>query len=99
MHINLATEGYCHMTWPLKVEDTICIEQNENMMIHWIRLPKLSDQKSMSQLRDMLEIPNIKDVIRYSRLRWFAYLEHMPNDNWPKKVMDFQVPGTNIRGS
>lgn len=46
-------------------------------------------QPKMSQLKDTLEIPNIKDVLHYSRLRWFRHLECMPNENWPKKVMDF----------
>ena len=50
----------------------------------------------MSQLKDMLGIPNIKDIPGYSRLRWFGHLEHMSNDNWPTKVMDFQIPGATI---
>ena len=53
----------------------------------------------MPQLRDISRIPNNKDVLRYSRLRWFGHIESMPNDNWPKKVMDFQIPGANIRGA
>ena len=69
-------------------------------MTRWICSTKVSDQRSMSQLKDMLRIPKIKDVLRYSRLKWFGHLERMPNDNWSKKVTDCQIPpGVNIRGS
>ena len=57
-----------------------------------------SYQKSLPQLKDMLGIPNIKDVSGYSRLRWFGHLEHMSNDNWPTKVVYFQIPGAIIGG-
>ena len=35
----------------------------------------------MSQLGDVLRIPNTKNVLHYSQPRWFGHLEHMPNDN------------------
>ena len=44
----------------------------------------------MSQLRDMLRIPNIKSVLRYSQLKWFGHLESMPNDTDPKKLWTFR---------
>lgn len=84
MHINDALDVYLlhtSETWLLKVEDTIPVGWNKNMMIRWVCSTKLSIQKVMFQLRDMLRIHNIKDVLCLSQLGWFGYFEHTPNDN------------------
>ena len=48
--------------------------------------------------KDMLGIPNIKDVLRYSRLRWFGHLKRMHSSHAQKRY-GFLILGANIRGN
>ena len=40
----------------------------------------------------------LRENLDFKCCRWFGHLQHRSNDNLPKKVMDFQIPGANIRG-
>ena len=52
----------------------------------------------MNELKQMLGICNINDALRYNRLRWFGHLERMQADRWPKKILNYEIPGPNCRG-
>ena len=50
---------YASETWPLKIEDTYCLERNENTIIRWICSVKLSDKKPTKELTQMIGICEI----------------------------------------
>ena len=89
---------YASETWAMRVEDLHRLERNENSMIRWMCSVKLSDRKSMAELREALGIIELKIVLQSNRLRWFGHLERMPNCKWPKKILFQKITGRNIRG-
>ena len=40
-----------------------------------------------------MSISNIKDVIRYNHLQWFSHLQHMDEEKWHRKMLNFEVNG------
>lgn len=52
----------------------------------------------MSQLRDMVGIPNITDVYITVDLDGLVILSMCQTLYWPRTVMNFQTPGANIEG-
>ena len=62
-------------------------------MIRWICSTKLSERRSMDELRRRLGLYNIAVVVQWRRLRWFGHLQRMSDDIWPKRIQDLQVDG------
>ena len=62
-------------------------------MIRWICGVKLEDRKSMFQLRSLLRVHDLRDVIRRNRLQWYGHVLRMPPERWPKQILDFEVEG------
>ena len=89
---------YASETWAVKTEDTNRLERNDNAMIRWICSTKLSERKSMTELRQALGVTDVRSMLRTSRLRWFGHLERMSDSVWPKKILSQVVPGSNARG-
>ncbi|KAI8494178.1 Transcriptional adapter 1 [Branchiostoma belcheri] len=54
--------------------------------------------QSTEQLRRRLRVHNIKDTVRYNRLRWYGHLQRMDRDRWPKRILTLDVEGPNPRG-
>ena len=52
----------------------------------------------MSDLRIRMGISSIKDIIRYNRLRWIDHLQRMYEEKWPRKILNFVVNGSCLRG-
>ena len=65
---------YRRETWPLKVENITRISRTDKMMIRWMCNVSLKDGRSSDELRDRLGIPDITEVLRKKRVRWFGHL-------------------------
>ena len=67
-------------------------------MVRWICSAKLCEKIPMSDLITRvlryLGISNIKNDIRYNHLRWFSHLQHMDEEKWPRKILNFEVNGS-----
>ena len=50
-------------------------------MIKWRCNVSLKDGKSLDELRDRLGIPDITEVLRKNRLRWFGHVMRMDAGN------------------
>ena len=72
---------YGSKTWPLKESDISRIARTDMQMVRWMCHVSLRDRKSSDELRNRLGIPNIIDVLRQTRLRWFGHVERMGIEN------------------
>ena len=72
---------YGSETWPLKVKDITRISRADKMMIRWMCNVSLKDGRSSDELRDKLGIPDITEVLRKNRLRWFGHVMRMDVGN------------------
>ena len=52
----------------------------------------------MSELRRLNGLPDVGEVIRWGRLRWYGHVQRMNTDRWPKKIINFQIDCTNPQG-
>ena len=89
---------YGSETWPLKEEDIQRIVRTDMQMIRWMCNVTLRDRKPSEELRDRLHIPNITDLLRQRRLRWFGHVERMEDGNPVKESRNIEVPGRRGRG-
>ena len=53
----------------------------------------------MSDLRTYMSISSIENVIGYNHLRWFGHLQHMDEEKWLRKILNFKVNGSCRQGS
>ena len=67
-------------------------------MVRWICSATLCEKISMSDLRTCMGISSIEDVIGYNRLHWFGHLQSMDKENWPRKILNFEVNSSYPRG-
>ena len=89
---------YGSETWPLKQEDLSRVIRTDMQMIRWMCNVSLSDRKSSEELRNRLHIPNIVDLLRQKRLRWYGHVQRMMEDNPVRQVTLLDVDGTRKRG-
>ena len=89
---------YGSETWAVKVENINRLTRNDNSMIRWTSSAKLSDRKSMSELRHFLGLLGVAEVVRWGRLRWYGHLMRMNPDNWPREILDYQIEGSYSHG-
>ena len=87
---------YGSETWSLKEEDISRISRTDMQMIRWMCHVSLSDRKSSEKLRNRLCIPNIVDVMRQNRLRWYGHVERMDDANPVSRCRSIEVEG--LRG-
>ena len=59
---------------------------------------RLRDKCTNSDLRNRLEIDSIVEAVRWSRLRWFGYVERKADEDWVKRCTNMEVEGTRGRG-
>ena len=53
----------------------------------------------MSDLRTCMSISSIEDVIGYNPLCWFGHLQHVDEEKWLRKILNFKVNGSCPQGS
>ena len=66
---------YGSETWPMRVKEVRRLEMAERMMIRWMCAVTLKNRCRSEELRKRMDIEDVADVIRKSRLGWFGHLE------------------------
>ena len=89
---------YGSETWPIKEEHLPRLARADMQMVRWMCNVSLRDRKSSEELRQRLHIPDIADVIRQRRLRWFGHIERMAVDNPVRQCQHIVVEGKRPKG-
>ena len=79
-------------TCAVKVDDIHRLVRNDHAMVRSICSALLCEK--MSDLRTCMGISSIKEMIRYNCLHWFGHLQHMDEETWPRKNLNFDVNGS-----
>ena len=69
---------YGSETWPMRVEELRRLERAERMMIRWMCEVTLKGRYKSEELRKRLDIENVADVVRKSRLGWLGFFFMAP---------------------
>ena len=56
------------------------------------------EDSESSKLLGKLEVVNVEELVRRSRLRWFGHVERKPDEDWVKACRNFEVAGKGERG-
>ena len=56
------------------------------------------DHMRNKEIRRILHISLIDEIMRCGRLRWFGHVQRRDADNVTRRVMDLAIPGTRRRG-
>jgi len=67
-------------------------------MIRWMCGVTLKDRCKSEELRKRLDIEDVTDVVRKSRLRWFGHLERKDDRDWVSACRNMVVPGNAGKG-
>ena len=70
----------------------------ERMMIRWMCGVTLKDRCKSEELRKRLDIEDVADVVRKSRLRWFSHVERKEGGDWVSACRKMDVPGNAGKG-
>ena len=84
---------YASETWAMKGEQQAKLERTDNAMVRKMCGVTLRERKKSEDLRKKLCLPNIGEVLRRSRLRWFGHVERRDNAEWIRKVSQMEVEG------
>ena len=90
--------AYGSETWAMNIEQEQRLERAEMRMVRWMCDVSLREKKTSSQLRQMLGIEAVGDVVRRGRLRWLGHVLRTDESEWVKKCFQMQVEGTRSRG-
>ena len=72
------------------------IRETDQAMIRWICQVKLKDRLRSDILLDRLRIPDITEVCRRNRLRWYGHVQR--NTGWTKRCTELMIEGASRRG-
>ncbi len=89
---------YGSETWAMRVEEVRRLERAERMMIRWMCGVTLKDRCKSEELRKRLDIEDVADVVRKSRLRWFGHLERKDERDWVSACRNIVVLGNAGKG-
>ena len=89
---------YSSETWAVKQEDVKRLAATEMRMLRWLTGVTRADRKTNAEVRAMLDIVPIEEVMRRRRLRWYGHVERMNDEEWVKRVRDLKVEGKRPRG-
>ena len=77
----------------MRVEELRRLERAERMMKRWMCGVTLKDRCISEELKKRLDIEDLADVVRKSRLRWFGHLERKDERDWVSACRNMVVPG------
>ena len=80
-------------TWAAKVDNISKLCRTENAMMRKICGSKLSDGKSTAELRQLLKVDIIDNVLRRARLRWFGHVTRKEETDWVRRSTEMDVRG------
>ena len=78
----------------MKVEHEEKLNRAEMRMIIWMCGVSPRDRKTSAELRQIMGVEAITDVVGRRRLRWYGHVVRKEENDWAKKVMLFNVEGT-----
>ena len=65
---------YGSETWAMNVEQQRRLERAEMRMVRWMCGVSLRERKTSAELRRMMGIEPVVDVVKRSRLRWMGHV-------------------------
>ena len=84
--------------WAMKVTNKRKIATTEMRMLRGILGVSRRDHMRNEDIRHILNISPIDEVMRCGRLRWFGHVQRRDADNVTRRVMNLAIPGTRRRG-
>ena len=89
---------YASECWPITANEISRIRRTDRAMIRWICGAKLKDHIRSGLLLRKLHIPDIDELLRTRRLRWFGHVER--SSSWINKCTTFEISNNaGTRGS
>ncbi len=89
---------YASETWSLRTDDLRRLERTEMRMLRWLNNVKMADGKTNEEVRRMLDVDPIRQVLQRNRLRWFGHVERKKEDDGVKRAQNLVVDGRRPRG-
>ena len=84
--------------WAMKVNNKRKIATTDMRMLRGILGVTRRDHIRNEEIRRILNISPIDEVMRCGRLRWFGHVQRRDADNVTRRVMNLAIPGTRRRG-
>ena len=84
--------------WAMEVTNKRKIATTEMRMLRGILGVSRREHMRNEDIRRMLHITPIDEVMRGGRLRWFGHVQRRDADNVTRRVMELAIPGTIRRG-
>ena len=84
---------YGSETWALRLDHVTKLERAEMRMIRWMCGVTLKDRMTSADLRTLVGVEVLGDVLRRGRLRWYGHVMRMSDDNWVKRSTTLEVAG------
>ena len=91
----LTYESEC---WAMKVTNKRKIETTEMRMLRGILGVSIREHMRNEDIRRILHITPIDEVMRSGRLRWFGHVQRRDANNVTYRVMELAMPGARRRG-
>ena len=66
--------------------------------VRWILGVSRRDHMRNEEIRHILHLSPIDEVMRSGRLRWFGHVQRRDATNVTRRVMELAIPGTRRRG-
>ena len=89
---------YGSETWAMRVEDQRRMERAEMRMLRWMCGVSLAEGRTNEDVRRLVGVEPIEEVMRRGRLRWYGHVERMGDEDWVKRCRDMEVAGKRARG-
>ena len=74
------------------------VVRSGHAIIRWIIGVKLSQRHPTDDLRQVLQIKRVEELISWNRLKLSKQLYHHEDSRWPKKILNFNVEGPASHG-
>ena len=84
--------------WAMKVTNKRKIATTEMRMLRGILGVSRRDHMRNEEIRRILHVSPIDEVLRSGRLRWFGHVQRRDANNATRRVMELAIPGTRRRG-
>ena len=84
--------------WAMKVTNKRKIATTEMRMLRGILGVSRRDHMRNEEIRRILHLSPIDEVMRSGRLRWFGHVQRRDATNVTRRVMELAIPGTRRRG-
>ena len=84
--------------WAMKVTNNMKIATTEMRMLRGILGVSRREHIRNEDIRRILHITPIDEVMRSGRLRWFGHVQRRDADNVTRRVMELAIPGARRRG-